>query len=196
MKMKITHTLPALFALLFFTSATAQLKFPGTGNGDIRNALEMVINDYPKAFASLKGEVTVHNPQTVEYESLLAFKSAEHNTIIQYSGKQPVYSWQAQMFTAEEFELAEKKYKALYNQLKGMNLKLNRDYDYSLSGDYGRPDESKRFSSTMFRLTPNASYLPKVKVELSLQYELMDWKIYLMVYQKEREDNERGTIDE
>lgn len=196
MKLKLTHTLPVLVFLFVFHSVSAQLKLPGTANPDVRQALEKVIADYSKDFATLRGEVAATNPQTVEYESLLAFKSAERNSIIQYSGKPPVFSWQALMATTEEFEAAEKKYRTLYHQLKGMNLKLNRDYDYSLSGDYDKPDESKKFSSTVFRLLPAAAYLPRVKVELSLQYELMEWKIFLMVYEKEREDSERGKIDE
>ena len=195
MKFK-TKPLLLLSAISFLLTANAQLKLPATGSPDVRNALEKVINDYPKAFASLKGDVIANNPQTVEYESLLPFKTAEKNTITQYSGKNPVYSWQAQMFTTEEFETAAKKYKSFYTQLKGMNLKLNRDYDYTLNGEYDKPDESKKFSSTIFRLLPNASYLPKIKIELSLQYEFPEWKIYLMVYQKEREDNERGKIEE
>jgi hypothetical protein len=196
MKLKITQLLSVLALSAFINLSHAQLKLPGAGNPDVRNALEKVIADYPKEFANLKGEVLNTNPQTVEYESLLPFKSAEHNTITEYSGKHPVYSWQALMFTAEEFEDAAKKYKALYQQLKGMNLKLNRDYDYSLSGEYDAPDESKKFSTTIFGLSPNASNLPKVKVELSMQYELLEWKIYLLVYQKEKEDNERGRIEE
>lgn len=195
MKLKTKHVLLPLVFFITAHSAQAQIKFPGS-NPDVRNALEKVINDYPKAFASLKGEVIANNPQTVEYESLLDFQSAERNIIVQYSGKEPVYSWQAQMFTTEEFEIAAKKYKSFYSQLKGMNLKLNRDYDYSLMGDFDKPDESKKFSSTVFRLLPHATYLPKVKVELSMQYEFPEWKIYLMVYQKEREDNERGKIKE
>ena len=196
MKLK-TKGLPLLLAAFLLSAHTeAQLKIPGTSNPDVRSALEKVITDYPKEFASLKGEVIANNPQTVEYESLLNFKTAEKNIIIRYSGVQPIYSWQAQMFTTEEFEAAEKKYKALYSQLKNMNIKLNRDYDYSLSGEYDKPDESKKFSSTIFSLLPNSSNLPKVKVELSLQYELLEWKIYLMVYQKEREDSERGKIKE
>jgi len=162
----------------------------------VRNALEKVISDFPKEFASLKGEVIATNPQSVEYESLLNFKSAEKNIIIQYSGVQPIYSWQAQMSTIEDFETAAKKYKTLYSQLKNMNIKLNRDYDYSLSGEFDKPEESKKFSSTVFQLLPNSSNLPKVKVELSLQYELLEWKIYLMVYQKEKEDSERGKVKE
>ena len=195
--MKLTTTRLLLFiASLMFTVAEAQLKLPGTGNPDVRNALEKVISDFPKEFASLKGEVISTNPQTVEYESLLNFKTAEKNVVIRYSGSQPIYSWQALMSATEEFETAAKKYKTLYSQLKGMTLKLNRDYDYSLSGEYDKPDENKKFSSTVFQLLPNASYLPNVKVELSLQYELLEWKIYLVVYQKEREDNERGKVKE
>ncbi len=182
--------------VLLFHAATAQLKLPGSTTGDVRTALEKVIGDYGKDFATLKGEVMASNPQTVEYQSLLSFKSAESNSIIQYSGKNPVYSWQAQMFTTDDFEAAEKKYKSLYSQLKGITLKLNRDYDYSLSGEYNKPDESRKFSSTIFQLLPAASYLPKVKVELSMQYELLEWKIYLLVYQKEREDAERGRSND
>lgn len=196
MKAQTKQLFFSVSTVLLFHASEAQFKLPAAGNPDVRNALEKVIGDYGKDFATIKGEVTATNPQTVEYESLLQFKSAESNSIIQHSGKNPVYSWQAQMFTTEEFATAEKKYKALYSQLKGMNLRLNRDYDYTLSGDYDKPDESKTFSSTVFQLTPGASYLPKVRVELSLQYELMEWKIYLLVYQKEREDAERGKREE
>lgn len=194
--MKLMRPTLLLFATSFFFQSNAQFKLPGTGNPDVKNALEKVIADFPKDFSSLKGEVIVNNPQTVEYESLLSFKTAERNVIIQHSGKKPIYSWQAQMFTGEEFDAAAKKYKALYGQLKNMSIRLNRDYDYSLSGEYDKPDESKKFSSTVFNLLPNASNLPKVKVELSMQYELLEWKIYLLVYQKEKEDNERGKIKE
>ena len=187
------------FYFLFLTlslSSTAQLRLPGLSNADIKQALEKVISDYPKGFATLKGEVMANNPQTVEYASLLQFKSSEKNSIIEYSGKTPVYSWQAMMLTDEEYTVAEKKYKSLYKELKGITLTLNRDYSYGLDGVYDAPSENKKFATSVFHLTPNASYLPKVKVELSLQYELPEWKIYLTVYQKEREDNERGKTKE
>ena len=186
-----------LFSLFFFAvNGHAQLRLPGLSNSDLRQALEKVIADYPGDFATLKGEVLHNNPQTVEYASLLQFKSAENNTITQYSGKEPVYSWQALMFTTEEFTEVEKKYKALYKDLKAVTLTLNRDYSYRLEGTYDAPTESRKFASSVFRLVPGATSLPKVKVELSLQYELMEWKIFLSVYQKEREDNERGKVKE
>jgi hypothetical protein len=196
MKMKTTQLLLLIASCAYLNFSHAQLRLPGTGNPEMRSALEKVINDFPRQFANLKGEVLNTNPQTVEYASLLSFKGAELNTITQHSGKMPVYSWQALIQTAEEFDVAAKKYKTLYSQLKGMSLTLNRDYTFSLTGDYDKPDESKKFSTSIFALLPAASNLPKVKVELSMQYELMEWKIYLTVYQKEREDNERGKVEE
>lgn len=196
--MKKRTALSLLFFALFISSFTvqAQLKLPGLSNGDVRQALEKVITDFPKDFTTLKGEVVNDGPQSVEYASLLSFKTAEKNTILRYSGKQPVYSWQAQMLTTEEFTTAEKKYKTLYKDLKAVSLTLNRDYHYGLDGEYDTPDESRKFASTVFHLTPNATNLPNIKVELSLQYEFPEWKIYLMVYQREREDEERGKADE
>jgi hypothetical protein len=194
---KLTAFVPAvLFCLLISFPASAQFRLPGSSNGDVRQALERVITDFPKNFSNLKAEVLNNDLQSVQYASHLQFKTAENNTITEYSGKQPVYSWQAQMFTVEEFPEAEKKYKSLYKDLKGMTLTLNRDYSYGLEGEYGTPNESLGFATTAFHLTPNASNLPKVKVELSLQYEFPEWKIYLSVFQKEREDNERGKVRE
>jgi hypothetical protein len=34
-----------------------------------------------------------------------------------------------------------------------------------------------------------------LKVEASMQFEFPEWKINLMVYEREREDNEQGDIN-
>ena len=188
--------LPYLLLFGFSGTSNAQFRLPGLSNPDVRQALEKVISDYPNGFSALKGEVLANNPQTVEYTSLLQFKSAEWNSITEHSGKTPVYSWQARMLSNEEFGVAEKKYKALFKELKNVSLTLNRDYSYGLDGTYEEPSESRKFATSVFHLTPNATYLPNVKVELSLQYELLEWKIYLTVYQKERNDEERGKTKE
>ena len=181
---------------IFSFSSKAQLRLPGLSNPDVRQALEKVIADYPNGFSTLKGEVLANNPQTVEYSSRLQFKTAEWNSITEHSGKTPVYSWQALMLSNEEFGVAEKKYKSLFKELKNVSLTLNRDYSYGLDGTFEAPSEAKKFASSVFHLTPNATYLPNVKVELSLQYELLEWKIYLTVFQKERNDNEQGKTKE
>ena len=181
-------------AFTFCLSAGAQVKFPVTNNG-LRNDLQKVIADFPNDFSNLKGDILIENPQTIEYVSLLNFSGAEDNTITKYNASKSIYSWQATMLTTEEFSDAEIKYKWLFNQLKNMTINIG-DYSFSLYGDYDQPDESRKFSTTTFRLIPGAINLPKLKIEIAMQYEFPDWKVVLQVYQKEREDNERGPITE
>lgn len=172
----------------------AQVKFPVTNN-DLRTNLQKVLTDFPNQFVNIKGDVIVENPQSTDYASTLNFTSAESNSITQYSGAKPTYSWQATMLTTEDFDEASKKYKWLFNQLKAMTVKVG-DYSYTLNGEYEAPEESKKFTTTTFNLIPAATNLPKVKIEASMQFEFPEWKVSLVVYQKEREDNERGDIND
>ena len=191
--MKMTAPKLTAIALLFLgLNSKAQLKFPVTNN-DLRTNLSKVITDYVDGFSALKGDTIALNPQSIEFSSRLNFQGCEHNSITQYKAKNPIYSWQALLLTTEDFEEASKKYKWLNNQIKVMTVKV-QDYSFTLYGDYEAPDESKRFCSTIFKLMPNASNMPKLKVEASMQFEFPEWKINLMVYEREREDNEQGDI--
>ncbi len=194
--MKILKTSLIAFAFLFFFSESqAQFRFPVTNN-DLRNNLQKVIAGFANELNNVKGDTLALNPQTVEYASLLKFDGAEQNTVTQYISTKPIYSWQAVVLTTEDFEQATKKYKWLCNQLKVMTIHLGDGYTFSLSGKYEAPDESKKFSSSTFQLTPAATFLPKLKVEVGLQFYFPEWRVNLLVYQREREDNERGDINE
>ena len=188
-ELKLTAT-----ALLFFClNSNAQgFKFPVTNN-DLRNSLSRVITDYVDSFSHLKGDTISVNPQTIEFASKLSFVGSEGNTITQYKSKNVIYSWQALLLTTEDFDEASKKYKWLYNQLRVMTVKV-QDYSFTLSGNYDAPDESKKFFTSIFKLTPNAANMPKLKVEASMQFEFPEWKINLRVYEREREDREQGDV--
>lgn len=190
----IQKKLAFLSLLVFAITAKAQFKFPVTNN-DLRNNLSKVISDFPNQFSSFKGDTIVNNPQSVEFASLLDFKGAEKNSITQYKSANPVYSWKARLLKSEEFEDAAKKYKWLVNQLRVMTIKLNDGYSFTLSGHYDPADQSKAFSSSIFSLTPAATNLPKLKIEASIEFNFPEWKVYLLVFEKEREDNEQGDIN-
>ncbi|MBA2747076.1 MAG: hypothetical protein H0U44_12685 [Flavisolibacter sp.] len=192
--MRKSKTKTLLLALMVISSpALAQLKLPVTNN-ELRINLQVVVSDFPRHFINLKGAVINQNPQTVEYVSLLKFDSAEEHLITEYKGTRSIYSWQALLLSTEEFEVAKKKYTWLCNQLKVMTLTLDGEYSFSLKGTFDAPDESKVFSATVFTLTPLAAGMPKIKIEAGLQFQFPEWKVQLLVYEKEREDNERGAI--
>jgi hypothetical protein len=194
--MKLYQNRLLLISFLFLNiAASAQVRLPVSNNA-LRTDLQKVIEDFSKQFTALKGEMQSENPQTVEFTSLLQLSGSENSVITQYSGSKPIYSFNALMLTTEDFEEATAKYKWLYNQLKGMTIRLNRDYTFSLDGDYEAPAESLKFSSSIMKLVPGATNLTKMKVEIAMQFEFPEWKVSLLVYEKEREDKDRGEIEE
>ena len=60
------------------------------------------------------------------------------------------------------------------------------------------PQEEMKFTAVLFSLDPADEAAKKLKVELSLQYQApMEWRIKILVYDREREDDERGkTVEE
>ena len=172
----------------------AQLRLPV--HSSLRNDFQKVVADYPVNFENIRGRVIDENPQTIEYASQVQLSDAQECVITKYSsGLKPIYSWQANMFVSEDFEAAAKKYKWLFSQLKGMNIYYVRD-QYTLRGNFEEADESKKFSTSVLTVTSPPTPLEKLRVEVSLQFEFPEWKVNLLLYEKEREDDERGEIAE
>ena len=204
--MKCPRLLTATAAILLSFSASAQLglKFPALKtssnslplSSSFRADFQKVVDEYPRHYASIRGEVINKNPQTVEYLSKVKPDGVEEATIMKYSalGKE-VFTWQSVVLVTEDYEAAAKKYKWLYQQLKGMNIKYVAD-QYTLRGPFAEPDESIGFASSV--LTHNHPPMPlaKLKVEVQLNFEFPEWKVSLLVYDKEREDDEQGHITE
>jgi hypothetical protein len=185
----------AVICALTALKCPAQLKLPGTDN-DLRNNLQKIINDFPGKLSSVRGDTLSVGPQTIEFASLLEFKGAQQSSIVEYRSLHPLYSWQAVLLDTEEFEAAAKKYKWLCNQLKAMSVKMEGGRSIGFTGEYQPADESKKFSSSIFKLHPAPDDLTKLRIEASMQFEFPVWKVNLSVYDKEREDDERGAIKE
>jgi len=183
-------TTPVLFFLCI--SSNAQLKLPVTNN-DLKNSLSKVISDYVQGFASLKSDTIIVNPQSIEFTTKLDFPGCEVNSITEYLSKKPSYSWEAVLLTSEDFEEASKKYKWLFGQLKLATLTV-QNKSFVLNGEFDVPDERKKFYASIFELTSSDGTLSKMKVEATMQFEFPQWKVNLLVYGREREDNERGDI--
>ena len=194
--MKISWTkVLLLMTILAGSSSQAQLRVPVTNN-DLRINLQKIVSDFPNQFSALRGDTLIENPQSIEFASRLEFSGAMENSITQYKSVRPVYSWQATLISTEEFEEAEKKYRWLYNQLRVMTIKLDNGYSFSLNGEYDEASESKKFCGSVFKMTPNASNMPKLKIEASMQFEFPEWKVNLLVYEREKEDTDRADVIE
>lgn len=176
-----------LFAASFFT-ASAQVK-QLTYNA-FQTDVEHVIMDYPNSFQHFIGEELVKNPQSTDYSSLLKIRGSEDCRITKYpSERKNFYSFQSVLLTTEEFETAKEKFSNYYRQLSNLSVRLSNT-TLNLKGEYETPDDSKKFTSIVFTTNGEGDFSKRLKVELLLEYVLMEWKVKLLVYEKEREDEE------
>jgi hypothetical protein len=198
--MKKTVKPLSLFTLLFVLSgfSHAQLiKISPAAGSPFADDVKKVVEDFHNSFANLTGEPVKQNPQSADYECGFRVTGAEECFITVYSsGKRKVCSWQALMLTTEDFGEAKKKYKALHSQLNNIEIKDGYGVGRKLRGSYEAPWENKKFTSSVLTLHPAGEQFQKLIVEISIQYEPMEWKVKVQVYEKEREDDERGKIIE
>lgn len=199
--MRSLRLLTALTAFLLCTSASAQLslklpslKSESPASTSFKNDIQKVVEDYPHQYAQLRGEVINKNPQTVEYASRVQPAGTQDAMVVEYSAfAKKIYTWQTTVLTTEDFEEATKKYKWLYQQLKGMNIKYVADM-YTLRGDYAEPEESIGFASCVLTPFNPPTPLAKLKIEVLMNFEFPEWKVSLQIYDKEREDDEQGEV--
>lgn len=183
-----------IFTLLF-NYVDAQLKLP-TING-VGNDVKRVIEDYPNRFINLMGEIIAENTQSTDYQCNFKVNGAEEAIITRYSAKKEVCSWEALMLTTENFEKAKQKFKSLYSQLNNLSVDIGGGKNFHLKGKYDTPTEEKKFASVLFSFEPENDAVKKMRIEISLQYFApMEWKVKVLVYDKDREDAERGEIKE
>jgi hypothetical protein len=181
-------------AVSLTTISTAQLRIPGTNN--VAPDIKKVIQDYPNHFQNLQGELIIQNPQSSDYQCNFKVSGAEEATITRFVSKKNISSWQAVMLTTESFEEARKKFKSLFSQLNNLTVKMESTDAFHLKGVYESPVEEKKFTSALLSFANADDAMKKLKVEIVMLYELMEWKVKVLVYDREREDNERGTVVE
>ena len=178
---------------LFAASLSAQLKLP-TG-GALAADLKKVIADYPNRFNSMRGELIAENPQTAEYVCTFRINGAAESRIIQYSSATKVCSWEALLLSTENFDKARQKYRSLFQQLNNLSASLGQDRNIHFKGRYEAPAEESKFSSVLFE--SDAPVAAKLKMELTLEFHApMEWQVKVLLYDREREDHERGREKE
>ena len=162
----------------------------------VKNALQTdianVISDYPNGFKNISGNHIIDNPQSVEFECRSSVKDAVGCRVIKYSSNlKEIYSWEAEMLKTDDFEVVTKKFRSLYNSLQHLSVNIN-GINAVFNGEFVKPTASIKFTSIVFETGDKTPELKKLKVVLLLENEMLDWVIKIQVYEKEREDKEKG----
>ena len=195
LKFHLMKPLTATFIFILFISSLSAQVIP------IKNAFQTdiakVISDYPNGFKNIIGDEIIQNPQSIEFECLVTVKDAIKCRLIKYSSNAKyIYSWEADMIKTDDFEAASKKFRALYISLQHLSVNINGTTAV-FKGDYIKPSEFIKFTTVVLDAGDKTPELKKLKIALTLETEMLEWVIKIQVYEKEREDKDRGpAIDD
>ena len=164
----------------------------GVFNNQASAALQKVIGDYPNHFKNIQGDVVNKEAQSTDYTSNVLLPGALSAVVTRYSStndKNNIYTWKCVVTESEDFAVISKKYKELYNQLRNSIIKIDGQKPFILNGTYETPTEEKKFTTTDFYLLPSTGSMKKLKVELTLEYYVTEWKMAVLVYDQKEEDS-------
>lgn len=179
-----------IFGCLFYGGILAAQELPA--NLSFKTALAAVIGDYPNQFKNLMGDLQEENPQSADYFSRFTIKEAIENHFTRYSATgKVIFSWEALQSRTDRFSEAAHQFKSLFRSINNLSVAMNGT-NYTLKGTYSLPSEEKKFTSIVLKPYAGNQAPVKLRVELLLQLEMLEWTVRVLVYEKEREDDERG----
>lgn len=186
-----------LIAFIFICTAlsvTAQKKLPLLKNNSaIKADIEKVTRDYYDHFYNIKGDKILETESTIEYQSKIIPAGAIESTITQIKSLHNVYSWEATMLHSEDYEKAVDKYKEIFRALNGANFVMHDNKAWKFKGNYDAPDDGRAFASSFLEPDVNEKALKRLKVEVALNYNMPEWTVKILIYEKESDEDIRPS---
>lgn len=177
-------------ALTLILAMPAIAPAQGVFSNQTSATLQKVICDYPNHFKNIQGDLVSSEAQSADYNSKVSIPGALSAVVTRYSSSdaKSVYSWKCVIKESEDFESISSLYHQLYNQLKNSIIKIEGQKPFILNGSYEAPTEEKKFTTSDFYLLPATGDMKKLKVELTLEFYVTEWKMAIQVYDQGEED--------
>jgi hypothetical protein len=161
------------------------------------SAIDSVLRDFPYNLRHITGEMVLAQGEFENYASLVMVPEAQSCVVTRYhSADDTTASWQAKMFTGDDFDEANREYQQLYRQLKTCYVKLVDGSIVYLDGKWEPAKSGASFTTSTLRLMTGAWQYKEVKVELELVYLLADWDVNINIVSKRRDDEVGGLANQ
>ncbi len=153
------------------------------------SAIDSVLRDFPHNLRHITGEMVLAQGEFENYASLVMVPGAQSCVVTRYhSADDTTASWQAKMFSSDDFDEANREYQQLYRQLKTCYVKLVDGSIIYLDGQWEPAKSGASFTTSTLRLVTGAWQYREVKVELELVYLMADWAVNINIVSKRRDD--------
>src|SRR5215204_2850786 len=186
----------SIIILVIGATLTITCQSQGVFTNDVNAALQKVIQDYPNHFINIKGAQVTGNLRTLQYHSTVEVPGSVNCVLIQYVAKKEIYSWNCVILESDKFNEAKSKFTELYNQIRNTIVKIEGEKPFILNGKYETPTDDKKFTCVVFQLLPATGEMQKLKVELTLQRTIHDWRLSLAIHDEERRNDEQLALIE
>jgi hypothetical protein len=166
------------------THRPADLRYPAVPDkGPFSTAIEAVLEDFPSNLQHITGELVLAEGEIENYACTIVLPGAEHCVITRYhSASDTTASWQAKMYSSDDFEKASREYHALYSKLQNCYLLLADSSMIFLKGKWEEPKEEIPFAASTLRLTTGDGRYEEVEVQLELLYMETDWVVNINIF--------------
>ena len=146
-------------------------------------AIEAVLHDFPSNLRHITGELVLAEGEIENYACTVELPGAEHCVITHYhSTSDTTASWQAKMYSSDDFEKASRQYLALYNRLRSCYLYLADSSMIFLKGEWEPAREEIPFATTILRLNTGDERYGEVQVQLEMLYQASDWEVNIAIF--------------
>ena len=182
--MKKTFFLILLFVSSIFTSR-AQFYKTYLPSSEFSDSLSKIVKDFKNNFNLIQGKEMIPQPEMNTYQSKTTLPDALHCSIFRYhSIRDTSASWQAIFYDGENYKDAYRIYKDIFNQLKKCKIKIDDKNDNAFIGDFGKPKESVRFTSSSLKLNSNDIIYRNFFADLELTNTYDGWEVQLNLIYK------------
>jgi hypothetical protein len=158
-------------------------------------AIEAVLHDFPNNLRHITGEFLLAQGEIDDYASTVEPPGAENCVVTRYhSHSDSTASWQAKMYSGEDFDKASRAYHALYKQLLSCYLLLPDGSIVFLKGHWEPAREEISFTTSTLTLNTGDERYREVQIDLELLYQVSHWIVNINIVSKRPDDEMGGLI--
>lgn len=160
------------------------------GGNAFSQSLSTVVEHFQNNFHQIQGEMLPSDPDRDIFQSTVMVHGASKCMIYRFHSKEDSSaSWQAILYSGEDFDAASKIYKQAFRQTRQTKFKIGLEH-YSFEGSLLEPTEDLRFTSSILRSTYEAGQYKNFMAEIEMINTMEGWTVQLNLHSR-KSDTER-----
>ncbi len=180
----------ATATLLFASSTQAQLLSKVLPPSPFSQTVSTVVENFPNNYHQIQGDALPADEDRDIFLSTISMPGTSKCVIYRFHSEQDTSaSWQAVLYTGEDYKEALKIYKSSFRQIKQTKFTVGIT-KVSFEGEFEAPNEALRFNSSVLRPSMQEGVYKNFIAEVELLNSIEGWTVQLSLHSR-KEDTER-----